>query len=51
MAPEIAADIVYGSLSEKEKQKKINEMVADTTPYPAARSYLYSRYYRSERYT
>jgi acetyl-CoA carboxylase carboxyltransferase component len=39
MEPEIAADIVYGSLSEKERQKKVEEMVADTTPYPAARGY------------
>jgi len=39
MDPAIAADVVYGALSEEEREKKVQEMIANTSPYPAAGSY------------
>ena len=39
MQPEIAVDIVFGSLSEEQREKMIEKFVADSSPYPAARVY------------
>ena len=39
MDPEIAADIVYGNLSEKERKASLEKMIGDLSPYPAAGSY------------
>ena len=39
MDPAIAADVVYGNLPDEEKQKKVEKMIADTSPYPAAGLY------------
>jgi acetyl-CoA carboxylase carboxyltransferase component len=39
MDPAIAADVVYGKLSEEERQKMLDKMMADTSPYPAAGLY------------
>lgn len=39
MDPLIAADVVYGSLSEEEKKKKVIKMIGDNSPYPAAGAY------------
>jgi len=39
MDPAIGADVVYGKLPEEERQKMKDKMLADTSPYPAARSY------------
>jgi hypothetical protein len=39
MDPEIGADIVFGNLSEKERKKQVGKMMADSSPYPAARVY------------
>lgn len=39
MDPAIAADVIYGNLPEEERKKKVEQMVADTSPYPAAGSY------------
>ena len=41
MDPQIAADVVFGGLSEKDKQKSVEKMIGDLSPYPAAgASYL-----------
>jgi len=39
MDPAIAADVIYGNLTEEERQKNVEKMMADTSPYPAAGSY------------
>jgi acetyl-CoA carboxylase carboxyltransferase component len=39
MDPAIGADVVYGKLPEEERQKMKDKMLADTSPYPAARGY------------
>jgi acetyl-CoA carboxylase carboxyltransferase component len=39
MDPAIAADVVYGKLPEKEREKMLKRMIADTSPYPAAGLY------------
>jgi len=39
MDPAIGADVVYGKLPEEERQKMRKKMLADTSPYPAARGY------------
>jgi acetyl-CoA carboxylase carboxyltransferase component len=39
MDPSIAVDVVYGKLSEKERTEKMEEMVGNLTPYPAAGDY------------
>ena len=39
MDPAIAADVVYGKLPEKEREKMLVKMIADTSPYPAAGLY------------
>jgi len=39
MDPAIGADVVYGNLPEDERQKMVEKMMADTSPYPAAGSY------------
>lgn len=39
MDPEIAADIVYGALSEQERKASLEKMIGDLSPYPAAGSY------------
>jgi acetyl-CoA carboxylase carboxyltransferase component len=39
MDPAIAADVVYGNLTEEEREGKVDKMMADTSPYPAAGSY------------
>jgi acetyl-CoA carboxylase carboxyltransferase component len=39
MDPAIAADVVYGKLPEEERQKMLDKMMADTSPYPAAGLY------------
>ncbi len=36
MAPEIAADVVFGSLPEEQRRQFITEMIKDSGPYPAA---------------
>ena len=40
MEPTIAADVVFGNLSEKERQEMVALMVADSSPYPAAEGYF-----------
>jgi hypothetical protein len=40
MEPTIAADVVFGNLSEKERQEMVALMVADFSPYPAAEGYF-----------
>lgn len=40
MDPAIAADVVFGSLPEEEKQKMIDSMISDLSPYPAAGEYF-----------
>lgn len=39
MDPLIAADVVFGSLSEEERKKSVEKMIADVSPYPAAGAY------------
>jgi acetyl-CoA carboxylase carboxyltransferase component len=39
MDPAIGADVVYGNLPDEERQKKVEKLIADTSPYPAAGSY------------
>lgn len=39
MDPLIAADVVFGSLSEDEQKKSAEKMIADVSPYPAAGAY------------
>jgi acetyl-CoA carboxylase carboxyltransferase component len=39
MDPSIAVDVVYGKLSEEERAKKLEDMVGNLTPYPAAGDY------------
>ncbi|MBN2124962.1 MAG: carboxyl transferase, partial [Deltaproteobacteria bacterium] len=39
MDPLIAADVVYGNLSEEERAKEVEKMIGDLTPYPAAGAY------------
>jgi len=39
MDPLIAADVIYGGLPEQERQRMVNKMMADTSPFPAASKY------------
>ncbi len=39
MDPSIAVDVVYGNLPEKDRQKMIDKMRGDNSPYPAAGAY------------
>ena len=39
MDPMIAADVVFGNLPEDERQKEVEKMIGDLTPYPAAGAY------------
>ena len=39
MDPHVGADIVFGSLPESEREKLVEKMMADSSPYPAARVY------------
>ncbi|MBW2559537.1 MAG: carboxyl transferase [Deltaproteobacteria bacterium] len=39
MDPEIGADIVLGNLPEEERRKLVGEMMADSSPFPAANTY------------
>lgn len=39
MDPYVGADIVFGSLPEAEREKLVQKMMADSSPYPAARVY------------
>lgn len=39
MEPLIAADVVYGSLSEDKREKMVEKMIGDTSPFPAAGAY------------
>ena len=39
MDPVIAADVVLGKLPEEERKKNVEDMIADTSPYPAAGAY------------
>ena len=39
MDPEIAGDVVYGDIPAEERRKKLNEMISDLSPYPAAGEY------------
>lgn len=39
MDPSIAVDVVYGSLPEEERQRMIDKMRGDNSPYPAAGAY------------
>lgn len=39
MDPLIAADVVYGNLPEEERQKEVEKMIGDGSPYPAAGAY------------
>jgi acetyl-CoA carboxylase carboxyltransferase component len=39
MDPAIAADVVYGNLPREEREKMVNNMAADTSPYGAAGAY------------
>ena len=41
MDPEIAGDVVFGNIPEEEKKKRINEMIGDLSPYPAAGAYYF----------
>ncbi|MEA2039612.1 MAG: carboxyl transferase domain-containing protein [Thermodesulfobacteriota bacterium] len=39
MDPSIAADVVFGGLSEEERKKSLKRMIGDVSPYPAAGAY------------
>jgi acetyl-CoA carboxylase carboxyltransferase component len=39
MDPEIAADVVYGNLSEEARKESLETMIGDLDPYPAAGAY------------
>jgi methylmalonyl-CoA decarboxylase subunit alpha len=39
MEPEIAADVVYGNLSEGDRKNRLNTMIGESNPYPAAGAY------------
>ncbi len=39
MDPMIAGDVVFGNLSTAQREKRINEMIGDLSPYPAAGDY------------
>jgi acetyl-CoA carboxylase carboxyltransferase component len=39
MDPEIATDIVFGSLPVEEREKMVENIMADSSPYPAAKVY------------
>ncbi|NLX52167.1 MAG: hypothetical protein GXY72_08730 [Deltaproteobacteria bacterium] len=39
MDPHVGADIVFGSLPQDEREKLVQKMMADSSPYPAARVY------------
>ena len=39
MDPEIASDVVFGKFSDEQREKLTQEMMADSSPYPAARVY------------
>ena len=39
LEPLTAADVVYGNLPEEERMKLVEKMMADNSPYPAARCY------------
>ncbi len=39
MDPHVGADIVFGSLPENQREKLVEKMMADSSPYPAARVY------------
>jgi acetyl-CoA carboxylase carboxyltransferase component len=39
MDPEIAADVVYGNLSEEERKRSVKVMIGDLSPYPTAGAY------------
>ncbi len=39
MDPLIASDVVYGSLPEDEREKEVEKMIGDSSPYPAAGAY------------
>jgi acetyl-CoA carboxylase carboxyltransferase component len=39
MDPEIAADVVYGNLSEEARQDHLKSMIGESNPYPAAGAY------------
>jgi acetyl-CoA carboxylase carboxyltransferase component len=39
MDPHIAADVVFGGLSEEERKKSVEKMIGDLSPYPAAGAY------------
>ena len=39
MDPLIAADVVYGNLEEEERAKRVEAMIGDLSPYPAAGAY------------
>jgi len=39
MDPQIGADVVFGGLPEEERNKLVEKMMADSSPYPAARMY------------
>lgn len=39
MDPLIAADVVYGNFSEDEREKLLEKMIGDNSPYPAAGAY------------
>ena len=39
MNPEIAADVVYGNLSEEAEKESLETMIGELDPYPAAGAY------------
>jgi len=39
MDPEIAGDVVYGNLSQEERETRLKTMIGDLNPYPAAGAY------------
>jgi len=39
MDPQIGADVVFGGLPEDEREKLVEKLMADSSPYPAARMY------------
>jgi acetyl-CoA carboxylase carboxyltransferase component len=39
MDPLIAAEVVFGGLSEEKRKKSVEKMIADVSPYPAAGAY------------
>jgi acetyl-CoA carboxylase carboxyltransferase component len=39
MDPQIGADIVFGNVTPEEREKLVQKMMADSSPYPAARMY------------